>query len=467
MQFSGLIGMVCLIGIAFALSSARKRVPWRMVAIGLGLQLALAVLLMKVPAVVVVFNVIAKGFTKLLSFAGKGAEFLFGPELMNPGGPWGFVFAFQVLPVIIFFAALMGLLYYLRVMQVLITALAWVLRKTLGVTGVEALAASANVFVGQTEAPLCVRPYLERMTRSQLMVIMTTGFATIAGSVLAAYVSILGAGDEARELLFAKHLLMASVMSAPGAFVMAKIMVPETETPFDEGSLAVETSGMSANALDATAQGATDGLKLALNVGAMLVAFVALIALIDWPLSAIGAEIASRTNSDFELSLEIILGWLFTPAAWAMGLFGDDSGKVGALLGTSVVATEFLAYLKLGGWIENGEISPRAAEVVTFGLCGFANLPSVAIQIGGLSALAPSRRGDFAKLGIRAMFAGLLACWMTACVASLFIPMDGSLAAGEPLPALTIESGTGEESLPVSVPTDETTGDTTGGLADD
>lgn len=423
MQFSGLIGIVCLVGIGFGLSSARGRVPWRLVIVGLGLQLTLAAILMKVPGVVSIFDTLASGFTKLLSFASAGAEFLFGPNLMDPGGAWGFVFAFQVLPVIIFFAALMGLLYYLRIMQVLIMGLAWCLRRALGVTGVEALAAAANVFVGQTEAPLCVRPYLERMTRSQLMVIMTTGFATIAGSVLAAYVSILGAGDEAREVLFAKHLLMASVMSAPGAFVMAKIMMPETETPFEEDHLVVDSGREAANALDATARGASDGLRLAVNVGAMLVAFVALIAMIDWPLGWIGEQLGRD-----DLTLAVVLGWVFTPAAWAMGITGNDAGTVGSLLGTSVVATEFLAYLRLGDLISAGEISPRSAEVVTFGLCGFANLPSVAIQIGGLSALAPSRRSEFAKLGPRAMLAGLLACWMTACVASLFIPAGGTLA---------------------------------------
>lgn len=415
--------MVCLIGLAFALSSARSRVPWRLVGIGLGLQILIAAILMKVPGVVKIFDVLAGGFTTLLGFASKGTEFLFGAQVLDASGPWGFMFALQVLPVIVFFAALMGLLYYLRVMQALIIGIAWVLKKLLGVTGVEALAAAANVFVGQTEAPLCVRPYLEKMTRSQLMVIMTTGFATIAGSVLGAIVSVLGAGDEARELIFAKHLLMASVMSAPGAFVMAKVMLPETETPYDAQTLKIESEETSVNALDATARGASDGLKLALNVGAMLVAFVALIAVVDWPLSWIGPIIGVDN-----LNLEMILGGLFRPAAWAMGIFGSDAELVGSLLGTSVLATEFVAYINLGELLDQGRISPRAAEIVTFGLCGFANLPSVAIQIGGLSAIAPSRRGEFARLGPRAMLAGLMACWMTACVASMFIPAEGSFS---------------------------------------
>lgn len=436
MQFAGLIGIVAFVGLAYALSTDRSRVPWRTVVVGLLLQMLIAFLLTRVPLLVSVFDGLATGFARLLDFADEGAAFLFGRSLMDPGGPWGFVFAFQVLPVIVFFAALMAVLYHVRVMQAVILGLAWCLRRSLGVTGVEALAASANVFVGQTEAPLCVKPYLEKMSRSQLMVIMTTGFATIAGSVLAGYVSILGGGDSAREVLFAKHLLMASVMSAPGAFVMAKVFVPETEEGVDADKLevsSVDANGeRAANVLDAAARGATDGLRLALNVAAMLVAFVALIAVVDWPLEKIGEiGVIDRWLEGVgveTLSLSVVLGFVFQPAAWAMGLLGDDARAVGGLLGTSVVATEFVAYLRLGDLIREGQISGRAAEVVTFALCGFANLPSVAIQIGGLSALAPSRRGEFAKIGVRAMVAGLLACWMTACVAGLFIPIGGSMA---------------------------------------
>lgn len=434
MRFGGLIGIVVLLGIAFALSTDRRRVPWRVVCVGMGLQLGLAALLMGVPQAVALFDTVARGFATLISFSTAGAEFLFGSGLTDPAaGAWGFVFAFQVLPVIIFFAALMGVLYHVRVMQLLITGLAWCLRRSMGVTGVEAMAAAANVFVGQTEAPLCVKPYLEKMSESQLMVIMTTGFATIAGSVLAGYVSVLGGDDPAKQVLFAKHLLMASVMSAPGAFVMAKVFVPVSGDEVDADLLSIDSGERAANVLDAASRGASDGLRLAVNVAAMLVAFVALLAMLDWPLQKLGEVNAIDAWLDARgvdtLSMQVVLGVLFRPVAWLMSLAGDDAAHVGGLLGTSVVATEFVAYLKLGELLRQGAISARGAEVVTFALCGFANLPSVAIQIGGLSALAPSRRAVFARIGLRAMLAGLMACWMTACVASLFIPAGGTLAA--------------------------------------
>jgi CNT family concentrative nucleoside transporter len=375
--------------------------------------------------VVALFDHFAAGFNKVISFADAGIVFVFGPKLADPAGPWGFVFAFKVLPVIIFFASLMSVLYYVGIMPRVVAAMAWLLRKTLGISGTEALSAAANVFLGQTEAPLCIRPYLPTMTRSQLCAVMTGGFATIAGSVLAAYVGILGGDTDESRVLFAKHLMTASVMSAVAGLMMAKIILPETEATAAEPPRPVAPDNAPRNILDAAAVGASDGLRLAVNVGAMLIAFVALIALLNWPLAALSElpRVAAWRQSVGlpVLSFENVLGFVFTPIAWSIGVPSADANKVGSLLGTQVIATEFVAYLKLGGFISSDSISPRAAQITTYALCGFANLPSIAIQIGGLSALAPNRRADFASLGFRAVTAGALACWMTGAVASVFI----------------------------------------------
>jgi concentrative nucleoside transporter, CNT family len=321
--------------------------------------------------------------------------------------------------------------------QVVVAGVAWVLRKSLGpgVTGAEAVSAAANIFVGQTEAPLFVRPFLPAMTRSQLHAVMAGGFATIAGSVMAAYVGLLGEGwggdtDEGR-ILFAKHLMTASVMSAPASFVLAKVLLPEAETPASEDLASVRRiERTTRNVVDAAAAGATDGLRLAANVAAMLVAFVALLALVDLPLRKLGeTELVSGLLGTFPgadgLSLSDILGWLLQPVAWLIGVPWKDAAPIGGIIGTGVIATEFLAYLKLQNLIQAGGphpmLDPRSAQITTYALCGFANIPSIAIQIGGLSALAPTRRGDLASLAPRAMLAGLLACWMTAAVASVFI----------------------------------------------
>ncbi len=407
----GLLGVLALLALALLLSENRKAVSWRLVVAGCALQFVIAALCLKVPGVVDVFDALARGFTKIISFADEGTRFLFG-NAADASQPWGFIFAIKVLPIIIFFAAFMSVLYHLRIMQVIVAGVAWVLRKTLGVTGVEALSASANIFVGQTEAPLTVKPYLSRMTRSQIMAVMVGGFATIAGSVMAAYVGMLGGDNDESRVLFAKHLLTASVMSAPAGLVMAKIMLPETESPPDE-NLASLLSQKSehVNIIDAAAAGATDGLKLALNVAAMLAAFVALIALLNWPLSAI----------DPRLSFQNILGTLLQPLAWSLGIPWSDTKAFGALLGTQIVATEFKAYVDLTGHIQQQTMSARSTQIATYALCGFANLASIAIQIGGLSALAPDRRADFVRLAPKAMLAGAFACWMTAAWASVLI----------------------------------------------
>jgi concentrative nucleoside transporter, CNT family len=424
-NLTGLLGVTVFVAIALLFSTARSRINWRLVASGIALQFTLAFLLLRFPPVVALFEFLARAVTKIISFSDAGITFVFG-ELGNAGGPWGFVFAVRVLPVIIFFASIMAILYHLRVMQAVVACVAWVLRRTLGVTGAEATSAAANIFVGQTEAPLTIRPYLPTMTRSQICAVMVGGFATIAGSVLAAFVGILGGESEEARVLFAKHLLTASVMSAPAGLVMAKLLMPETETPRDEalGSLLaqpVETR----NVLDAAVSGASDGLRLALNVGAMLIAFAAIIAMLNWPLSALSEQqhVASwRLDYGIPvLTLQTILGTLCTPAAWLMGVPWADCTKFGSLIGQQVVATEFVAYLDLGKHIKNNTLDPRSAQIATYALCGFCNFASIGIQIGGLSALAPDRRADFAAIALRAMFGGLLACWCTAAVAGIFI----------------------------------------------
>ncbi|MEM9082933.1 MAG: nucleoside transporter C-terminal domain-containing protein [Planctomycetota bacterium] len=423
-RFTGLLGVLAILVAAFLFSTARRSIHWRPIIVGIALQAAIAILVLRVPVIEAVFKSLASVVVKIISFANDGASFMFGP--VGPGdGSIGFIFAFQVLPIIIFFAALMRILYHLGIMQVVIAVFAALLRRALGVTGLEALTASTNVFVGQTEAPLAIKPYLSIMTRSQLMVVMTTGFATAAGSVMLIYVNTLGASDTAAQQLFAKHILTASIMSAPGAFVIAKLLLPETEDAPDESLSALNTTKKSANILDAATTGTTEGLKLALNVGAMLIAFIALIALIDWPLNAftntkLGSAFADMIGVEI-LSFETILGTILAPIAWLIGVASEDAREVGSLLGTQIFATEIIAYGKLGEFRANDAISLRSQQIATYALCGFCNLASIGIQLGAFSAMAPDRQADFSKLVMRAMVAGAMACWMTASIAGLFI----------------------------------------------
>ena len=426
-RWHGLLAIAAFLLVATLCSTRRSAIRLRVVAIGLLLQIGIALLLLRVPATAAAFGAFAGGVAKAIGFADEGSRFVFG-SLADAEGPWGFVFAFRVLPVIVFFAAMMAVLYRLRVMPALVAAAAWALRRSLGVSGTEALATASNVLLGQTEAPLCVRPYLPTMTRSQLMVVMTGGFATIAGSVLAGYVAFLGGEDEALRTEFARHLLTASLMSAPAAFVMAKLFVPETEA-IAEDSLRGEQLRPGSNLLDALAVGAADGVRLAANVAAMLIAFVAVLALLDWPIRSLGewGPVASwRAEAGFGAwGLSPLLGLAFAPVAWLLGVSGGDVARVGELLGTQVVATEFVAYLRLAEMQAAGELSPRSVVIATYALCGFANLPSIAIQIGGLGALAPTRRPEFSRLAFRAMLAGAMACWSTAAVAALVLPAAG------------------------------------------
>ena len=425
---TGFLGVAAILAIAWLASADRARVPWRTVAVGVGTQFAIAFLLLRFPPAVAAFDALARVVTRVISFSDEGIRFVFG-SLGDGSGPWGFVFAVRVLPIIVFFAAIVSILYHLGVMQRVIALVAWCLRKSMAVSGVEALSAAANIFVGQTEAPLTIKPFIPAMTRSQLMAVMTGGFATIAGSVMAAYVAMVGGTDEAARIEVAKHLMTASVMSAPAGLVLAKILVPESEVVPDESTAGLRAMPRTAsNVVDAAAEGAADGLRLALNVGAMLVAFVALIALLNWPLAAL-SELDSRwlpiATWRAELGIPVltfqnILGFVLRPMAWLMGA-GADSQSLAALMGTQVVATELVAYMDLSQAVRDGTMSPRGVTIATFALCGFANLPSVAIQIGGLGAMAPARRADLARLGLRAMCAGALACWMTGAVAGIMV----------------------------------------------
>lgn len=420
-----MFGLLVLIGCAWLLSVDRRRAPWKLVAIGLGLQLVLALLLLKVPGAYRAVEAVALFFVRLIGFSEAGSRFVFGPLADAGAGGWGFVFAFQVLPSIIFFSALSSLLYYLGVLQWLVYAFAWVMRRTMGLSGAESLAAAANVFVGQTEAPLAVRPYIAGMSRSEILALMTGGMATIAGAVLVAYIIMLGGDSEADRLRFGSHLITASILSAPAALVMAKLMIPATGPPNQE--MIIDRSFLGTNVFDAITRGATDGLKLALNIGAVLIVFTALIALVNWMLGAglgswtgLNAFIADRSGGAYEqVSFELLVGLLFAPLAWVVGVPSGDLLVVGQLLGEKTVINEFIAYSSLGEIRAEGGLSDRAAVIATYALCGFANFASVGIQISNLSILAPEQRPVLAALGFRALVAGTLACLMTAAIAGM------------------------------------------------
>jgi len=413
-------GIFVLMGLALLLSNNRKKINKRTIGFGLGLQFIFALIILKTGVGKALFSGARVAVTKLLSFTDHGAEFLFGKlylgdagiaDAMGKGGPYqlidgstgafadiGPVFAFHVLPTIIFFAALMSVLYHLGVMQKLVKGLAWVMTRFMGVSGAESLSAASNIFVGQTEAPFVVAPFLPKMTLSEIMAVMTGGFATVAGGVMAAYV---------RFGIDPGHLLAASVMSAPAALVIAKIMYPETQTPDTAGKVQVKLKKESSNVIDAAAAGATAGLKLAANVGAMLLAFIALIALLNAILGIV------------HLSLKDILGYAFSPLAFAMGVDFKDLLEVGHLLGTKISLNEFVAYVDLAALKDT--ITPRSYVIATYALCGFANFSSIAIQIGGIGSIVPERRHELAKLGLKAMFGGALASWMTAAIAGVLL----------------------------------------------
>lgn len=411
----GLFGLAVLMSVAVVFSSNRQAVDWRQIAAGVGLQIMFAILVILVPGGREFFDVISRVFVKTIDFALIGAQFIFG-DLAN-ATEFGFIFAFQVLPTIIFFASLMAVLYHLGIMQKIVQSMAWVMLKVLRISGAESLSVAANVFIGQTEAPLVVRPYIAKMTESELFTMMVGGMATIAGAVLAAYIAMLGGTDEMQRLFYARHLLAASVMAAPATIVIAKLLKPETERPLTKGSVHLDIEQTATNVIEAAANGAADGVKLALNVGGMLLAFFALITMVNFPLAWVGQVTGLETLLGEPLSMSIILGYLLSPLAWIIGIPWNEAIVVGGLIGEKIVINEFVAYLHLGQIKQT--LSDHSVLISTYALCGFANFSSIAIQLGGIGGLAPNRRSDIARLGLRAVLGGALATMMTATIAGV------------------------------------------------
>lgn len=423
----GLLGVASMLGLAWLFSRNRRRIDWRLVGSGLVLQLVIAVAVLKVPAIRSIFDAIASFFIQVLAFTREGSLFLFG-DLVENTSSFGYIFALQVLPTIVFFAALTSLLYYLNILQYVVYGMAWVMKRTMRLSGAESLSAAANVFVGQTEAPLVVKPYIDTMTRSEILALMTGGMATIAGAVLAAYVGMLGGEDPELQQFFATHLLVASIISAPAGLVMAKMMLPETE-PVEE-DLLFPRHRMGSNLLDAITSGTTEGVKLAVNIGAMLLVFTALIAMVNYILGPgigewthLNGWIVEWSGGRYEgLSLELILGVVLSPIAWLIGVPGPDLLAVGQLLGEKTILNEFYAYATFAEMKDGGLLTdPRSVIIATYALCGFANLASIGIQIGGISVLAPHRRIALCELGVPALIGGTLACLLTACIAGVLV----------------------------------------------
>jgi len=425
----GFGGIIALVAIAFLFSVNKKNVNWRLVITAIGLQLIFAVALLKVPFINTGFQHVSKIFVKLLSFTKEGSTFLFG-NLITELDSFGFIFAFQVLPTVLFFAALTSVLFYLGILQRIIYVFAWVMVKTMKLSGAESMSAAANVFIGQTEAPLLVKPYLKEMSKSEMLCLMTGGMATVAGGVLAAYVGFLGGGDPVQEQIYATHLLTASIMNAPAGIAMAKISFPETQEHNVNRALTISKDKIGSNVLDALTLGILDGLKLAVNVGAMLLAFIAMIALLNFMiLKGVGSwtglndYIIEATNGKYEgFSLQFILGLIFSPIAWLMGVPTVDMTLIGQLLGEKIILNEFYAYVSLGKMKATEALSSQKSIIIaTYALCGFANFSSIGIQIGGISSLAPSQRTTLSALGLRALLAGTLACLLTGTIAGMIV----------------------------------------------
>jgi CNT family concentrative nucleoside transporter len=415
--FQPVLGAIVILGIGYAFSTNRRAINWTTVAWGLSLQIVFAFIVLKTSIGQVVFETVGRYITRLLGFAGVGAAFVFGPlgdssvwgramtgALGADGAQYAVIFAFQVLPTIIFIAALFAILYYFGVMQIVVRLFAVVMQRVMKASGAESLNVAASIFMGQTEAPLTIRPFLPEMTQSELMTVMTSGMAHISGGIMAAYIAF---GIEAR------HLLTAVIMTAPGTIMMAKMLVPETEVPKTMGSVRLKVERTDVNVIDAAGRGTGEGLQLALNVGAMLISFLALISLVNAILGHVPIPGGSH------LSLERIFGWVFAPVAWAMGVPWRDAPTIGNLLGTRMALNEFVAYSKLGPL--KASLDPKSFTIATFALCGFANFSSIGMQIGGIGGLAPNRRHDLARLGLRAMFAGTLANFMTATIAGFLL----------------------------------------------
>ena len=403
-QYTGILGIIALLAIAFGMSNNRKAIDKYLIVWGLGLQLVFGLFILKTPMGQPFFSLVDKVVKKLISFADIGGDFLFRSFVTGEMEIQLINIAFRILPTIIFFSSLMAVAYHLGIMQFIIKWISLAMQKTLKTSGSETLSVSANIFVGQTEAPLMIRPFIPNMTQSELMAVMVGGFATVAGGVMAIYVQMLSHVPN-----IAGHLMAASIMSAPAALVVAKIVYPETKISETQGTAIINVEKLDDNIMEATARGATDGLKLAANVGAMLIAFVALIAMANYILGLVG------------LSMEGIFSFFFRPLAWTMGIPWEESGIVGMLMGKKIVLTELIAYTDLSKLTAAGEISHRSSIIASYALCGFANFASVGIQLGGIGGIAPERRKDLAKMSLKAMFGGALASWLTACVAGILL----------------------------------------------
>lgn len=421
--FRGIVGMIFLLITAWLFSSNRKNINWTLVGKGLVLQILIAIAVLKLPFVESIFDVLSKGFVSVIAFTNEGVNFLFGQFGIGTIQSPLLNFAFTILPTIIFFSALVSLFYYYGILQKIVYVFAWIMKKFMSLSGAESLAAAGNVFLGQTESPLLVKPYLGKMTKSEIMCLMTGGMATIAGGVLAAYVGFLGGDDPVQQAFFAKHLLTASIISAPAAIIAAKILVPETEEINQD--LKVDKTKIGTNALEAISNGTTDGLKLAINVGAMLLVFISLMALGNGALHLIGeigdinTWIIDKTPYKDGLTFQFILGYIGRPIVWLLGVSWADSVFVGELLGTKTVLNEFVGYMRLGELKNAGLLSEKSTIMSTYILCGFANFASIGIQIGGIGALIPNKKGLLSKLGIKALIGGTIACLMTAAIVGM------------------------------------------------
>lgn len=426
----GLLGMAVLIMIAWLFSANKRQVDWLVIGKGLAIQLILAISILYIPFVAYFFEFVGKIFVKILDFTKIGSEFLFGP--MMDQDSIGYIFAFQILPTIIFFSALTSVLFYWGVIQIVVRGLAWVMVRAMKLSGMESLSVAGNIFLGQTESPLMIKAYLPKMNDSEMLLVMIGGMATVAGGVLAAYIGFLGGDDPAQRILFAKHLLTASVMAAPGAILISKILMPQTEKISKQVEVKMENIG--SNFLDALSNGTLEGLKLAANVGAMLLVFFAFIAMINFIFTKVGAwvnlneVIANATKGQYDnLSLEFILGYLFSPLMWIIGVCKEDMALVGRLLGEKLIASEFVGYtslanLKTTGIAVYGSFTEyKSIIMATYMLCGFANFASIGIQIGGIGGLAPNKRGFLSKQGMRALLGGTLASLLSATIIGMIL----------------------------------------------
>lgn len=423
----GALGLFVLLAFAYAFSANRKAINWRLVVTGVFLQFVFALSILHLSFVRIAFQWISERFVDILDFSKSGAEFLFS-GLVTDTETFGFIFAFQVLPTIVFFSALSSFLYYIGLLQRIVYAFAWVMSKTMRLTGAESLSAAGNIFLGQTEAPLLVRPYLDKMSKSEIMTLMTGGMATIAGGVFAAYIGFLGGEDIEAQKSFAAHLLSASIMSAPAAIVAAKMLFPETEDSVNDRKIIIPKDKIASNFLDSISVGTSDGLKLAVNVGAMLLTFTAFMYMFNFMFenwigewTGLNTVIAENTDGRYSgLSLQYILGMVFSPVAWILGVASEDMILIGQLLGEKTILNEFFAYASLGQLKESGLIANEKSIIIaTYALCGFANFASIGIQIGGIGSLAPKQRKTLSELGIKALVGGTIACFMTATIAGM------------------------------------------------